>query len=108
MSLFCDMLDSMTREQVINRLREREADLRQRGVVHAALFGSFARNEQRPDSDIDILVDLDPKTVVTIMDYVGVKEFIEELFGGNVDVVSREGLKPLVRPRAIADSIRAF
>jgi hypothetical protein len=42
------------------------------------------------------------------MDHVGVKEFIKELFGGKVDVVSREGLKLLVRPRAIADSIRAF
>lgn len=98
----------MTREQVLERLRDREAELRQRGVLHAALFGSLARDEQRVDSDIDILVDLDPKTVVTMIDYAGLKEFIGDLFDGKVDVVSREGLKPLVRPRAIANSIRAF
>ena len=77
----------MTPEQVIATLKEREADLRALGVVHAALFGSVARGEQRPDSDIDILVDLDPKAVRTIIDYVGIKEYIADLFDEPVDVV---------------------
>jgi predicted nucleotidyltransferase len=98
----------MTRDEIIERLRAREADLRAQGVAHAALFGSRARNEQRADSDIDILVDLDPTIVVTIFDYAGVKDFIAGMFDGPVDVVSREGLKPLVRPRAAADAIYAF
>jgi uncharacterized protein len=102
------MARPMTPEQVIARLKEREADLRALGVVHAALFGSVARGEQRPDSDIDILVDLDPKTVRTIIDYVGVKDYIADLFDEPVDVVSREGLKPLLRPRADTDAIHAF
>ena len=50
----------MKRDEIIRTLNEREADLRAHGVMHAALFGSVARDEQRPDSDIDILVDLDP------------------------------------------------
>lgn len=98
----------MTPEQVIATLKEREADLRALGVVHAALFGSVARSEQRPDSDIDILVDLDPKTAHTIVEYVGTEEFIADLFDEAVDVVSREGLKPVLRPRADADAIHAF
>jgi predicted nucleotidyltransferase len=53
----------MKRDEIIKRLKEREADLRAHGVMHAALFGSAARGEQRPDSDIDILVDLDPAIV---------------------------------------------
>jgi uncharacterized protein len=72
------------------------------------LFGSPARGEQRPDSDIDILVDLDPKTVRTIIDYVGVKEYIADLFDGPVNVVNRDGLKPVLRPRADRDAIHAF
>jgi uncharacterized protein len=95
-------------DEIIERLKERETDLRAQGVTHVALFGFVARGEQRPDSDIDIMVELDPEIVVTIFDYAGVKDFIAGMFDSPVDVVSREGLKPLVRPRATADAIYAF
>jgi uncharacterized protein len=98
----------MTRDEIIQKLREREADLRAQGVAHAAVFGSMARGDGRPDSDIDILVDLDPAIVVTIFDYAGVKDFIADMFGRPVDVVSRESLKPRLRPKATADAIYAF
>ena len=98
----------MKRDEIIEKLREREADLRAQGVAHAALFGSVARGDDRPDSDIDILVDLDPAIVVTIIDYAGVKDFIAEMFDSPVDVVSRESLKARVRPNATADAIYAF
>jgi predicted nucleotidyltransferase len=98
----------MKRDEILRKLKEAEADLRAKGVAHAALFGSVARGEDHPDSDIDILVDLDPEVVVTIFDYVGVKDFISDMFSSPVDVVSREGLKPLVRPKANADAIYAF
>jgi len=98
----------MTRDEIIKKLKEREADLRAQGVAHAALFGSAARGDERPDSDIDILVDLDPAIVVTIFDYAGVKDFIAEMFDQPVDVVSRESLKPRLRPKAAADAIYAF
>jgi uncharacterized protein len=98
----------MNREAIIARLREREADLRAHGVTHAALFGSVARGEQRPDSDIDILVDLDPAVVATMFDYAGLKDYVASLFQGSVDVIDREALKPRLRPRAAADAIYAF
>ncbi|MGO9024091.1 MAG: nucleotidyltransferase family protein [Beijerinckiaceae bacterium] len=98
----------MKRDEIIERLRECEADLRAHGVTHAALFGSVARDEQRPDSDIDILVDLDPAIVATMFDYAGLKDYVASLFQGSVDVVDREALKPRLRPHAIADAIYAF
>ncbi len=64
----------MKRDEIIRTLKEREAELRARGVTHAALFGSVARDEQRPDSDIDIVVDLDPAVVATMFDYAGLKD----------------------------------
>lgn len=97
----------MRRDEVLQKLKAAESDLRAHGVAHAALFGSIARGDDGPDSDIDIVVDLDP-VVVTIIDYAGVKDFITGLFNGPVDVVSREGLKALVRPRVTADAIYAF
>src|SRR3978361_933717 len=98
----------MTRDEIIEKLKEREADLRAQGVAHAALFGSVARGDDRPDSDIDILVDLAPAIVVTIFDYAGVKSFIADLFDRPVDVVSRESLKARLRPKAAAQESYGF
>ena len=97
-----------TREQVIETLRSHEQALRQRGVMHAALFGSVARGDATPASDIDIMIEIEPDAPVGVYEYVGIKEFIVGLFDGPVDVVSREGLKPYVRPAATADAIYAF
>ena len=98
----------MKRDEIIRTLKEREADLRAHGVTHADLFGSIARDEQRPDSDIDILVDLDPAIVTTMFDYAGLKDYLASLFKGSVDVIDREALKPRLRLRAAADEIYAF
>jgi predicted nucleotidyltransferase len=73
-----------------------------------AVFGSVARGDGRPDSDIDILVEIDPDAHLTVFDYAGLKDYIGSLFDGPVDVVNRDGLKPYVRPAATADAIYAF
>jgi hypothetical protein len=75
----------MNRDQIIETLKRREADLRAHGVTHAAVFGSVARNEQNAESDIDILVDLDPAIVATMFDYAGLKDYVASLFQGPVD-----------------------
>ena len=67
-----------------------------------------ARDDARPDSDTDIMIEIDPAARVTLFDYVGLKDFIASLFDGPVDVVNREGLKPYVRPAVTADAIYAF
>ena len=98
----------MHRDAIIRILREAEAGLRARGVRHAALFGSVARGDDRAGSDIDILVDLDLEVVRTVFDYAGIKYYIADLFDGAGDVVTRAGLKPHVRPSAVAGAIHAF
>ena len=49
----------MDRQGILDRLRASERSLRERGVVHAALFGSRARGDNRPDSDTDMMVEID-------------------------------------------------
>lgn len=98
----------MNRQEILNRLRENERALRERGVTHAALFGSRARGDNRPDSDTDIMIEVDPNAHISIYDYVGLKEYIASLFDGPVDVVSRSLLKPYVRPAATAEGVYAF
>ena len=95
-------------QEIIAKLRENEAALRARGVTHAASFGSRARGDNRPDSDTDIMTEIDPDAPVGVYEYVRIKEYIASLFEGRVDVVDREGLKPYVRPAATADAIYAF
>jgi hypothetical protein len=98
----------VNRREIIARLRENEATLRERGVVHAALFGSRARGDQGPESDMDIMIEFDPAARITVFDYAGLKGYIANLFDGRVDVVNRDGLKPYVKPAATTDAIYAF
>jgi len=89
-------------------LRQHESELRARGVAHAAVFGSVARGDHRPGSDLDIMIDVAPEARLTVYGYVGLKDYIAGLFDGPVDVVTRDALKPYVRPAATADAISAF
>jgi predicted nucleotidyltransferase len=102
------MKEGMNREEILDRLRENERALRERGVTHAALFGSRARGDNRPTSDTDILIDIDPKADMSVYDYVGLKRYVASLFDGAVDVIDREALKPHVRPPAEGDAVYAF
>ena len=98
----------MNSDEALETLRRSEPALRARGVRRAALFGSVVRGENRPGSDIDIMVEIDPDAHITVFDYVGLKEYIGELFDGPVDVVSRDSLKPHVRPAVMVNAIYAF
>jgi predicted nucleotidyltransferase len=98
----------MNAEDALATLRRHESDLRARGIRHAAVFGSVARGDNRHDSDVDIVVDIDPDAHVTIFDYVDLKEYIARLFDVRVDVVNREGLKPELRAAAASVSLHAF
>jgi uncharacterized protein len=98
----------MNRSEALETLRRSEPGLRARGVRRAAVFGSVARGTSQPDSDIDIMVEIDPDAHLTVFDYAGIKDYIASLFDGPVDVVNRDGLKPYVRPAATADAIYAF
>ena len=98
----------MNRQEILAKLKENEAALRSRGVSHAALFGSHARGDNRPDSDIDILIEINPEAHIGVWDYVGLKEYIAALFDGPVDVVDQEALKSHVASAATADTLYAF
>jgi predicted nucleotidyltransferase len=92
----------------LERLREHEAELRALGVRHVSIFGSVARGEARPDSDVDVLVDLDRALPMGLFEYSRLKLHIAELLGTSADVVNRKTLKPLLRDNILHDAVEAF
>lgn len=98
----------MDKDDILARLRANEAALKAAGVSHAALFGSRARGDNRPDSDIDIMVEIAPDVRMGVFRYVGIVHSIEDMFPVPVDVSNRIAMKPHVRPSAERDAVYAF
>jgi len=71
------------------------------GVKKAALFGSYARNEQTTESDIDILVELGKK--ISLFDYVGLKLDLEDTLNKKIDLVQYKGIKPSIKNYILKD-----
>jgi predicted nucleotidyltransferase len=81
---------------------------RRYGVRELSVFGSAARGQARPDSDIDLLVDFLPHAQTGLLDYAGLMLDLERLLGRKVDLVSRNGLKPLIRAALIEEARRIY
>ena len=80
------------------------ADLcRRYGIVELAVFGSTARGDSRPDSDVDVLVEFEPG-VVWGWDYFGLEQDLAQLFGRPVDLATKKWLKPRVRDAILRDA----
>jgi len=81
----------------LERLEARQADLRRFGVRRVGLFGSCLRGEERPDSDVDLLVDFEPgrKTLANLVD---LADFLETLFQRHVELLTPESLSPYLGP----------
>ncbi len=90
----CDMnqKDKYTSEHILQFLREHQSTLQEMGVQRIGLFGSFAKGTQRPDSDIDIFVEMEP----SFINLMSVLLFLEENLGRPVDLL-RKG--PHIRPK---------
>ena len=81
-----------TREEILKLLSQNKNQLENRFKVRRmALFGSYARGDQKPESDVDILVDIDPSVG---LEFVILAEQIEQLLGLPVELVSRRAIKP--------------
>lgn len=93
----------MQREEVLRILGQHQQALKEFGVKSLAIFGSVARDEARPDSDVDILIEFDRP--VTFDLYMDVKFYLEDRLGTRVDLLSRLMLKPLIRSRVEQEAI---
>jgi hypothetical protein len=90
------------------RLAALEKPLRERGITSLALFGSVVHGDARPDSDVDVLIDIAPAARFSLVDLVSVKKFLEERLGREVDVVTRQGIDPAVSERVFREAETVF
>ncbi|MDR2841447.1 MAG: nucleotidyltransferase domain-containing protein [Paludibacter sp.] len=84
-------------------LHKIQSTLEQSPVMRAWLFGSFARNEETPNSDIDILVQFMPEAKISLFDYGYIIHNLEETTGYRIDLVQENMLKPFARAAAERD-----
>ena len=97
------------RERVLRILREHEAELRAFGVTGLRLFGSMARGETGPESDVDLIAKIGPSTSFSLLDLVELQYAPEDLLGRAVDVgTTVEKMRPRMRQRFDADAIEVF
>jgi len=94
----------MNRADTLATLSRHKPEMQRRfGVRSLALFGSYARDESHAGSDVDMLVDFDG--MATSERYFGLQFFLEDLLGAPVDLVTRQALRPQLRPFVERDAI---
>jgi predicted nucleotidyltransferase len=96
----------MQRDEVLVILNCHRENLEEFGVKSLAVFGSVARNEARPDSDVDLLVEF--KRPVGLFTFVRLKRYLEKILGRSVDLGTPDSLKPYLQEPVMREAIRAL
>ena len=95
----------MNRQRVLSLLGDRREDILLRfGVKALSLFGSAARDEMRSGSDVDILVEFEE--AATFDRYMDLKAYLEKILGTSVDLLTKDAVKPRMRPIIEKDMVR--
>ncbi len=88
----------------VEEIRERILPvLLRNGITRAGIFGSVARSESGPESDVDILIELDRQA--SLLDFIGIKLELEDVLGRSVDLVEYAAIKPRLRDRILRDEV---
>jgi predicted nucleotidyltransferase len=98
----------VTAEEVIATLRAHATELRQAGIRHVGLFSSLARGEAGVDSDIDLVVELDPAARIGLIRLAGLERRLAALLGRAVDLLPEPIEQPRIRANVERDQRRAF
>ena len=98
----------MRRDEAIARLKTAEPALRGLGVAALYLFGSHARDEAEPESDVDVFIDPAAESKFGFLPFMDAYEAIQAAVGPQVDYGTRNGLHPLLRPEIEREAIRIF
>jgi predicted nucleotidyltransferase len=98
----------MTRDQIIATIRKNAEAIKAEGVTKLAIFGSHVRGDNRPDSDIDVLVEVAPDVSFSLLNLIGVRHIIEDAAGLQAQATMRRSIPPRFAERIADDILEVF
>lgn len=98
----------MDKERILAILRKHAPELQAAGLVHLRVFGSVARGEASPQSDVDLLADFDRSKRLTLVTIGRLESHLGDLLGAKVDLSSPDWMRQPVRTRVLNDAVLAF
>jgi predicted nucleotidyltransferase len=93
---------------IIRQIKDEEPELRRRGVLHLAVFGSVARGEEQPDSDVDIAVDIEQGRSFSLIRMEDTRLLLEDKLGRRVDLGEADSFRPQVRAAFERERVPVF
>ena len=98
----------MGRIEAIAKLKQHAEAIRAMGATSLYVFGSTVRDEGSAARDLDLFIDYDPNSKFNAFDLVGIKQYLEDELKLPVDVTTRDGLHPMLRPEIERTAVRVF
>jgi predicted nucleotidyltransferase len=98
----------MERDRVLEILRNHAPELQRSGVLHLHVFGSVARGESTPDSDVDVFAEFAPEIRMTLVKLGNVEEQLRDILGRPVELTAAEWMRQPIRERAVQEAVIAF
>jgi predicted nucleotidyltransferase len=98
----------MQRERILATLRDHSGELKSSGIAHLRLFGSVARGEENPASDIDLLADFDGTKRLTLVTVASLEHRLGALLGNRVELSASDWMAEPVRERVLREAVFAF
>jgi predicted nucleotidyltransferase len=93
---------------LIDKIREVGEPIRAKGATGVYVYGSRARADDRPESDLDVFVDYDPDSDFSIVELAGIKRLLESALSIDVHITTRDGLSPMFREEVEKQAIRVL
>jgi len=95
-----------TFEQIKSTLAEHKEELRQKyKIKEIGIFGSYVRGEQKKQSDIDILVEFEETADLSLLDFIGIENYLSDVLGIKVDLVENHTLKPRIGKHVLEEVV---
>jgi len=98
----------MRRSEIVRKLHNNADAVRAMGATSLYLFGSTVRNEATAGSDIDLFIDYDEAKAFSLIDLVGIKQYLEERIARKIDITTRDSLHPMLKGDIEKSAYRVF
>jgi len=91
------MNNTDTTKEIIDKIKTELPDIKKKySIKSLGIFGSYIRNEQKNDSDLDMLIEFEDEAVITLIDFVQLENYLSDLLNNKVDLVMKKSLKPRI------------